>query len=455
MIKALIDRARALIAGDSLKARVMQSSMAILASEVYSNVVRLGSNLIITRLLYPEAFGLMLIVNLVILVLGQLSDVGVKPALIARTDEINERYLNTAWTMLMVRGVLLALLLVALAFPVAAFYDEPQLAGLLLLTSAMPVIQSMASPQAMLAEKRVQLSRYILSGVVSNTLTVTILLTWLFIEPSVWALAANGVIGAVISSALTYYFFPGPRPRLCWDKSAVVELFSFGRWVFIATALTFLARQGDSLIVSKATTTEQLGTFSIAIALFRMLDQVVGRLNWSVMFPAYAELNRRQESAASSERRQFRVKLALFGLTTPVILAFTLFGSDVIDFLYDDRYHDAGWILQILGVGGIFVALGSPIRTLSMSLGDSYRYMWQQLFSVITLIIAMVGGWALGGFVGLIVGIAIAQSLEYCVARWAVAKYKVGDYLSDFAFAGAMLGLIFIVWSIRGWPGPE
>lgn len=449
-----IDWLRAQLSGDSLKSRVMQSSVAVIGSQAYSNVVRLGANLIMTRLLYPEAFGLMLIVNLVVMIFGQLSDVGVKPALIARTAEIDERYLNTAWTMLLARGVVLAVLLIVVAHPVAAFYGEPQLAGLLLLTAAIPILQSLASPHAMLAEKKVKLTKIILAGMIGNTLTIAIVVTWLFIEPTIWAVAANGVIGSIIGSALSYYFFPGTRPKLCWNKEAVLELFHFGKWVFIATALTFLARQGDGLIVSKVVSTVQLGTFSIAIGLFRMLEQVVGHLSWSVMFPAYAELNRRQEDPALLSRRHRRIKLALFGIAMPVILAFCILGSDVIDLLYDERYQDAGWILQLLGLGGIFVALGSPIRTLTMSFGDSFRYMWQQVFSLAALIGAMATGWSIDGFRGLILGIAVAQALEYCVARWAVTKYKIGDYGSDLLFAVALLSVILLSWSVRGWPGP-
>jgi O-antigen/teichoic acid export membrane protein len=450
----ILDRLKAELSGETLRARVIQSSAAVIGSEVYSSVIRLGSNLIMTRLLYPEAFGLMLIVNLVIMILGQLSDVGVQPALIARTKEVDERYLNTAWTMLLVRGSVLAGMLLLLAYPIASFYGEPQLAGLLMLTAAIPILQSLTSPRAMLAEKRLQMTKYILSGMIGNTVTVAIVLIWLFIYPTVWALAAFGVIGATINTALTYYLFPGPRPRLAWDREAVHELFHFGKWVFVATALTFLARQGDSIIVSKATTIVQLGTFSIAIGLFRMLDQVVGRLNWSVMFPAYAELNKRKESFGQLSQRQRKVKLALFALSTPVILAFSLVGSDIVGLLYDERYHDAGWILQILGLGGIFVALGSPIRTLTMSFGDSFRYMTQQFICVGTLLTSMITGWLLGGFPGLILGIAVAQALEYCVARWAVHRYQIGGYGADAIFAVALLFVIAVTWSLRGWPGP-
>ena len=172
------------------------------------------------------------------------------------------------------------------------------------------------------------------------------------------------------------------------------------------------------------------------------------------MFPAYAELNRRQEDPALLSRRHRRIKLALFGIAMPVILAFCILGSDVIDLLYDERYQDAGWILQLLGLGGIFVALGSPIRTLTMSFGDSFRYMWQQVFSLAALIGAMATGWSIDGFRGLILGIAVAQALEYCVARWAVTKYKIGDYGSDLLFAVALLSVILLSWSVRGWPGP-
>lgn len=450
MIKSVLSR----FLGGSLQARIMQSGAAVLVSEVYSSGLRLVSNLIMTRLLYPEAFGLMLIVNLLIMALGLLSDVGIRSAIVSRTKPIDERFLNTAWTMLLVRGALLSLATLILAYPVSVFYGEPQLFPLILLTACMPIISGMGSPHGMMYEKKVELIRPIIWGTVSSTATAVITLTWLFIHPTIWALAANGIISAIISASTSYYFFPGHRPRICWDRTIVGELFRFGRWVVVATALTFMARQGDSLIVSKAITTEQLGTFSIAVALSKLLDQVVSRLNWSVLVPAYSELHQTSKDSDGARRKRLKIKLAMFALSAPIILAFCVFGRDIIGIMYDPRYQNAGWILEILGVGALFFAVGAPIRTLPMAFGDSYRYMWQQFYTVATLISSMLIGAHFGGFVGLIVGIAAAQAIEYFVARWSVSKYGIGNYGPDIIFAAVMSGLIVLAWSIRGWPGP-
>ena len=451
MIAKLMTR----FSGTTLQARILQSSVAVLLAEVYSSGLRLVSNLVMARLLYPEAFGLMLIVNLLIMALGLLSDVGVRSAIVARKEAIDSTYLNTAWTMLVARGGILSAATLILAYPVSQFYNEPKLLPLMLLTAIMPLIQGLGSPNGILYEKRVEITRVILLGTFTNTVSVIIVMIWLLIHPTIWALAANGVITATVTTIFSYLFFKGDTPRLHWDKKAARELFNFGRWVIVATALTFLARQGDSLIVSKAVSTEQLGMFSIAIALSKLVDQVVSKLNWSVLVPAYSEMHRDSDDSHAKERKRLKIKLGMFALAAPIILVFSLLGRDVIGLMYDPRYRDAGWMLEILGVGALFFAVGAPIRTLPMAFGDSYRYMWQQFWTVLTLIGSMLIGAKLGGFIGLLLGIAAAQAIEYFVARWAVSKYGIRNYLPDFLFAAGMLAVILLTWSIRGWPGPN
>jgi O-antigen/teichoic acid export membrane protein len=142
----------------------------------------------------------------------------------------------------------------------------------------------------------------------------------------------------------------------------------------------------------------------------------------------------------------------MFALSAPLVIVLGVFGRDLIRLMYDARYQDAGWILELLAVGALFFAVGAPLRALPMALGDPKRYMWQQVATVITLMGAMSAGAFLGGFHGLIAGIAVANALEYCVVRVSVRKYRVGDLSTDLLFAGGMLAIILGAWAVRGLP---
>lgn len=448
-IKAQVLRLSAAGTG-SLRERAIQGGGILIAGDLYQNFVRLAANLVMTRLLFPEAFGLMLIVNLVFTGLGMMSDLGIRGAIIVKKDEIDEDYLRTAWTMGILRGVLIGLIAFSLAYPISVFYGEEQLFGLIAIASLAPVIQSLTSPEPILAEKSVRFGRVVVWTGVTQTLAIIILLTWLLISPTIWALAFHGVFAAIIGAISSYYIFPGRPMRLAWKRADAWAIFSFGRWVFVASGLTFLARQGDSLIISKWVTAEELGVFSIAITFAKLVEMLVERMSWSLLFPVYAEI---QAGSAERFNAQLRkVKLVLYSMCAPIVLVFALFGRDIITLLYDPRYHGAGWMLEIMAAGSAFFAAGAAILNIPMSFGDSYRHMWLQFFRFAVLLAVMTAGGYLAGVFGLVVGIALSQMLFYPILRMVTHKYSIRDYRPDILFLGAIVIVIGLVWYLRGWP---
>ena len=115
MTGALLSRFR----GASLTARVMRSSALTVGGFAFSQGLRLASNLILTRLLFPEAFGLMALVSVFMMGLQQFSDVGVSPAILQSKRGDERDFLDTAWTIQVLRGAGLFLVGCGLAWPAA------------------------------------------------------------------------------------------------------------------------------------------------------------------------------------------------------------------------------------------------------------------------------------------------------------------------------------------------
>ena len=84
--------------GVSIRSRALRGTLWVLVGNGASQGLRLASNLILSRLLFPEAFGLMAIVNLVTLGLQMISNVGIRPAIIRHAEGDRRDFLDTAWT---------------------------------------------------------------------------------------------------------------------------------------------------------------------------------------------------------------------------------------------------------------------------------------------------------------------------------------------------------------------
>ena len=126
-----MNRISSLFQGSNLRARAIRSSVLTVGGFGASQVIRFASNLILTRLLFPEAFGMMALVMVFIQGLYQFSDVGVGPAIMQSKRGDDPHFLNTAWTIQAGRGVLLWLAASVLAYPMALIYGEAQLMQLL------------------------------------------------------------------------------------------------------------------------------------------------------------------------------------------------------------------------------------------------------------------------------------------------------------------------------------
>jgi O-antigen/teichoic acid export membrane protein len=444
-------RARALFAKDaSLSSRTIGGAALLLMNEGYTSLVRLLANLIMTRLLYPEAFGLMLIVNLVMAALEMLSDVGVRGAVIVRQKDVDTAFIDTAWTMLAVRGALLTTGAIALAHPLSVYYEQPQLFGLIVFASLGGAITGFTSPYEIMRARNVRFGRVVAWRMGVQTVSLALTIVWLLVHPTVWALAGNRVIAAVLGTVSSHFLLTEHRLRLRWDPRFVREIFSYGKWVFVSTAMTFLARQGDSIVISKWITAEQLGLFSIAASLALLVQNVTGTVNSNLLLPVYSEL--RKSGAERFARGQSRVKIGVMALALPFILVFALAGRDVIALLYDPRYHAAGWILEVLSVGGVFFAMSASASSIMLAFGDSYRHMWLQFFRFLAMFAAMsVGGYTMG-FTGLVWGSVAAQAIYYPLLAVAARKYCRVDSAVDIMFMLGTIGLIVAVWMYRGWP---
>ncbi|CAN0339902.1 unnamed protein product, partial [Chrysoparadoxa australica] len=167
-------------------------------------------NLILTRLLFPEAFGLMALVMVFLIGLGQFSDVGVTPSIMQSRRGDDQRFLDTAWTIQAFRGVGLWLVACALAWPMAWFYDQPMLAQILPVSALTLLITGFRPTRMITANRHLMLGRVTVLDIgtqVAGMLTAVLLAWW---WGSIWALVVSGVIGALIEVVLNWRFLPGP-----------------------------------------------------------------------------------------------------------------------------------------------------------------------------------------------------------------------------------------------------
>ncbi len=183
-------------------------------------VIRLASNLIVTRLLLTEYFGLMALVNVLLLGLELFSDIGIGPALV-QSKRDDPDFVNTVWTLQVVRGLVLCSIAIFLAVPFADFYEQPILVSLIRVTALNAVIQGFASPAIFTQMRELHLKRpeILQFGMQLAGAVVTVAVAWA--TRSVWSLVVGGIVSSTLRTVLSHTWLPGIRSRFRFDREAV------------------------------------------------------------------------------------------------------------------------------------------------------------------------------------------------------------------------------------------
>ena len=409
--------------------------------------MRFGGNLVLTRLLFPEAFGLMTLVTALMVGAAMLTDIGITPGVVRDARGEDPAFLHTAWLLQIGHGVVMTLAMCVLAGPMASHFAQPELTGLIFATAMVPLISGFASINLALASRRVQSRPLVMLEMAVQLTTLLIIVALALWQASVWAIVWGNVAGALLRVGASHLFVRGVAARLKFDRSAARSIMHFGGWVTINSTLTFAVGEGSKLIGGSILSLKTLGLLGIATGLSGLMVQAVHMIVSRSLFPAYAEVFRSGDMPRFARMIE-RSRAMQVGIGCTVCIALSAMGPWIVQLLYDKRYADAGRILQILAwgqIGGL----------LAMSYGGVLWAMSKVKLSAALLAIQTLATWLCmwlgnrwGGEVGVIWGMAAANFVTYPVH--AFVYYRLGLFsvrvdLPALAASAALLALLLTV----------
>ncbi|MCC7147537.1 MAG: oligosaccharide flippase family protein [Phycisphaeraceae bacterium] len=393
----------------SLKDLAIRGSIWTVGGYATSSVLRLGGNLVLTRLLFPEAFGVMALINVFMQGLVMFSDLGIGPSLIRGQRGEDPVYVNTAWTIQVIRGWVLWALSVALAAPAAKFYNEPQLAVLLPVAAFTAVIAGFESTKVFLCRRSLAMERITTLDLLSQVVGLSVMVGWALCWPSVWALVAAGLSGGAVKMILGHLWLPGIRNRFHWETAAAKDLRTFGKWILLSSAVCFVGQQLDRLMLGKYVDMGLLGIYGLAVMMSGLAVDVNMKLVRSVVYPAISRVHR--EKPERLRENFYRVRRATDFLFMPVLGLLATCGDQVIYVLYDDRYAQAGWIFQVLCVRAAMRVMLEPAESCLMTVGQPRYAFFQHVLRLVWMAVAIPIGWWQGGFAGVVWAVGLSEVL--------------------------------------------
>jgi O-antigen/teichoic acid export membrane protein len=418
---------------------IIRASFWSLAGFGAGQFLRLVGNLILTRLLVPEAFGLMALVAIVVQGLGLLTDVGIGASIIQNKRGEEPEFLNTAWTIHVIRGIGMFACICLIAYPFAGFYGEPRLFPVVAVMSLTVLISGFNSMVVTLAGRKLWVGRVTLMNLVSQIAGIVVMVVWALVSPTVWALVAGNIVSISATAILSHMIFPWWKIRFQWQTESAREIVRFGKWMLLTSALAFLAGQIDRLTLAKLVPLHLVGIYSIGFMWATLPLQVIQAWMGRVLFPLAADIFRtldgRDKQLKVYRRRAIWLSLLGIGLFGGLI-------TPAYRLLYRPEYWQATQFLEIILFGALIRILDEPYRSFNLALGQPQYTFFGAAASILIFAATVYPLYGQYAAYGVAVAYSISQVGTLAVSLYGVRKAKLMDIRVDLA---AVL-VCFAIW---------
>jgi O-antigen/teichoic acid export membrane protein len=339
----------ALLGGDSLKSRVFRGGAWLGMGSATEQLLRFGRNMLLTRLLAPEAFGIMAIILSITSVLQSLTDVGAREALIQNPRGSEDGHVGAAWWLAMGRALSFYVLLFFSAPFISRFYANGEITALLRVAAIGMLFEGAISSRAYVAMKEMKFAKWAAINHGGGIAGVVITVILSFFIRDVWALVLGFAAENVVRCILSYILCPY-SPPMEWNGEAIWDLLRFSKGLFGLSILNLIFARTDIFVLAKLYSPAELGLYAMAIYLAQTPASFVMNLLNQTLMPAFSHV---QGDNPRMNRILLRVTSMTALLGMPVLCFLFFCGHSLLTFIYGLRYGAASQALVVAS----FVAL--------------------------------------------------------------------------------------------------
>jgi O-antigen/teichoic acid export membrane protein len=414
-----------------------------------SMVLRIVNSLILTRLLMPEHFGLMTLVSTLVVGISLLSDVGLTPNIIQNPRGDDPAFLNTAWTLQVLRGLGIFIITWIFAWPVSWFYHEPRLVWLLPALGFNILVSGFYSTNLLSLSRHMGVRRLFFLDISNQLVSLLVTAFCAWIHPSVWALVIGGMAGSLYRLSISFqrFLIPGIRNSFCWEKESVHSLVHFGKWILLSTALFFFASQADRLILGKLVSFALLGVYGIAYSVSDIPRAVINAFSQKVGYPFIAKMS--HLPIAEFRRVFLRYRFYALCVGAAVLCLVTYLGGFVVTKVYDQRYHAASWMVPILALGLWHTLLYATTMPALFSLGKSKYSATGNACYCFAVATAIPVAFRFFGMTGAVVAVAAGDLPLYLVTVSGASREGISTWRQDLQTSAIFLSFLGIGLLVR------
>ena len=393
----------------SLSKKVMKGGLWIFSSRGIHQIVFLIKISVLAHLLEPRDFGIMGIAMLTMATINTFTQTGFHHAIIQKKDEVKD-YLNPAWTILIIRGFLLFIMLYLLAPHASRFFQEPNATLIIQVIGLSTLLNAFTNIGVVYFQKDLEFNKRFVFQTAGRLTELAVSLAAAFIFKNVWALVLGDFAANLVRVVLNYFIHPY-RPKLQLDIQKTKELFRFGKWVLGSTVLFFFLGQGDDFFVGKLLGATALGFYQMAYKISNIPATEVSEVISNISFPTYSKLQEKRNELMFAYFRFLRVTLFL---ALPVTGLIILLAGDLTPVLLGEKWLPIVPALQILCFYGLTRTWNTASNQVFLGIGKPKITTFGAVFQLGLMVILIYPFTAMWGIVGTS-GAVVIPSMFYLV----------------------------------------
>lgn len=396
--------------------KTAKAAIWLIAGRLATRLVDLATFVILARVLGPTEFGVVALAMIPIFIVEMVTDLPISNSLI-RTKAFERDALDTAFTLSLIRGVGIAVLLLLIAKPFAQFSDDIRVAPLVAALGVGSVLRCLSSPAAIKFVRELDFRREIAMELIGKIASFGSSVSFAIITQSYWAIAVGTLTGPVVTTTLSYYIAPY-RPRLGLTQWTVFS--NLAGWHSLGQLVGAISWQADRIILSRYISLADFGRYSVAENLAGMIYSIVAIPLARAWLPSFSSV---QHDTARLRQAYAKASSASATIVVPAYIGLSIISDPAIRIILGNKWAEAAPILAGIAAGAIFSVLSGPVSSLALTLNRArfatllvaadlviklpalfFAALW---FGVIGVLVARAGA----GLLSLVTGMIIVHSL--------------------------------------------
>jgi O-antigen/teichoic acid export membrane protein len=437
----------------SLGQQIAKGAIFMVALRVAFRFLGLLSSLILLRLLVPSDFGIVGLAMAALSILEVLSDLSFQAGII-RMPKPRRVHYDTAWTLGILRGVAMAILVVAMSPLLAKMVGDPRVVQLSFALAAISVLQGFENIGVVDFQRHFEFDRYFRYQVFGKLAGVCVCVPAAFLSHSYWALIA-GIAATRLSTAAASFVVSDYRPRL--SLAAWRDLFNFSKWLLVSNVQWMIDANIMTFMTGYVAGASSIGLYQVANQVASLPASEVAA---PIRQPMYAGLSRAADDMPELRRQTLDGLFMTLALVAPMSIGISLMASPIVDLFFGWKWIAAIPLVHLCALYALCDAVGHFTHNVYIVTHRQRRFVGIFTVALAVRIPAIVLGAVLYGVYGATVALVVTSVFN--MVLWSVNIFpQVGISFRDIARGtwrtvfGVLVMAVAVIWLSDLWPEPQ